>query len=182
MMVQRFSGECRRVVSRAQEQARYLGHPFLGTEHLLLGVLDDPNGYPVAALRSAGVDTGDVRRQVLSMIGDPLDAEALTSLGIDLQRVREVTEVHFGVGALASTRWPAPIRGHLPVTRRAKTVLALSARAARRLGQQTITPEHLMLGILDDGGGVAIRALEGAHVDMSALRRDIAAFLERDAA
>ncbi len=182
MMVQRFSSECRQVVGAAQEQARQLGHPFLGTEHLLLAVLDDADGYPVAALRSAGADTGDVRRQVLSMIGDRLDAEALTSLGIDLERVREVTEKHFGVGALASTRWPAPIKRHLPLTRRFKTVLELSARAARRLGQQTIRPEHLMLGILDDGGGVAVRALNDAHVDMPGLRLDIATHLERDAA
>ncbi len=181
-MTQQFSGDCRRVVGRAQEQARQLGHPFLGTEHLLLAVLDDTAGYTAAALRTCGVDTGDIRRRILSMIGDRLDAEALTSLGIDLQRVREVTEARFGAGALASTRWPTPIKGHLPVTRRVKAVLELAGRAARRLGQQMITPEHLTLGILDDGGGIAVRALTDAHVEIDELRLDIATHLQRDAA
>ena len=181
-MTQRFSGECRQVVGRAHEQARQLGHPFLGTEHLLLALLDEADGYTAAALRSSGTDTGDIRRQILWMIGDRLDAEALTSLGIDLQRVREVTEKRFGAGALASTRWPTPIKGHLPLTRRVKTVLELSARAARRLGQQTIRPEHLMLGILDDGAGVAVRALKDTHVEITELRLDIATYLQGHAA
>lgn len=182
MMRQRFSGDCRRVVGVAQQQARQLGHPFLGTEHLLLAVLDDADGYTVAALRARGADTGDVRRGILWMIGDRLDAEALTSLGIDLERVREVAESQFGQGALASTRWPAPIDGHLPLTRRVKTVLELGARAARRLGHQTITTEHLMLGILDDGGGIAVRALKDAHVGIAGLRLDIATHLQSNAA
>lgn len=177
-----FSGDCRRVVGRAQEQARQLGHPFLGTEHLLLGVLDDVDGYPVAALRARGVDTGDIRRRILLMIGDRLDSEALATLGIDLQRVREVTEAQFGAGALASTRWPAPITGHLPLTRRVKVVFELSGRAARRLGQQVIAPEHLMLGILDDGGGIAVRVLKDAHIEIGELRLDIATHLQRNAA
>ncbi len=181
-MTPRFSGDCRRMVGRAQEQARRLGHPFLGTEHLLLAVLDNADGYTVAALRSCGVDTGDVRRGILWMIGDRLDPEALTSLGIDLQRVREVTEAQFGVGALASTRWPTPVTGHLPLTRRVRAVLELSVRAARRLGQQRITPEHLTLGILDDGGGIAVRALKDAHIDIAELRLAIATYLQRDAA
>src|SRR4051794_22022149 len=163
-MTARFSGDCRRMISQAQEQARQLGHTFLGTEHLLLALLDDVDGYTVAALRAGGTDTGDIRRRIISMIGDRLDAEALTSIGIDLQRVREVTEARFGAGALASTRRSIPVKGHLRPTRRLKAVLELSARAARRLGQQTLSPEHLMLGILDDGGGVAIRALTDAHV------------------
>lgn len=181
-MAHRFSSEARRVVGRAQEQARQLGHPFLGTEHLLLAVLDDADGHTVSALRSSGVDTGDVRRDVLAMIGDRLDEEALASVGIDLQRVREVAEQHFGAGALAPNRWPAPIRGHLPVTRRVKSVLEQSARAADRFGQHTITPEHLMLAILDDGGGIAVRALKDAHVELCGLRLDIATYLQRNAA
>ena len=181
-MLQRFSYECRRVVDRAQEQARQLGHPFLGTEHVLLAMLDEADAYPVAALRSSGADADDIRRCILSLIGGRLDAAALTSLGIDLQSVREVAEKHFGVGALETTRRPTPIKGHLPPTRRVKTVLELSARSARRLGQQTIRAEHLMLGILDDGGGVAIRALKDAHVGIPALRLDIANHLVRDAA
>jgi len=182
MMFQRFSPDCRRVVGRAQALARQQGHPFLGTEHLLLAVLDDADGYTVAALRSTGIDTEEIRRRILSIIGDPLDAQALTSLGIDLQRVRQITEEHFGTGALESAGRATPLTGHLPLTRRFKTVLELSAHSARRLGQQTITPEHLMLGILDEGGGIAVRALTDVGVRVTDLRRTIATHLESDAA
>jgi len=170
------------VVARAQETARSQGHPFLGTEHLLLALLDDAGGYLATALRTPAVDVDDIRRRILSIIGEPLDADALTALGIDLHRVRQVTEEHFGRGALESAGRPAPITGHLPLTRRFKAVLELAARAARRLGQQTITQEHLMLGILDDGGGIAVRALKEAGVQLNELRLTIATHLESDAA
>ncbi len=182
MMVQRFSADCRRVVGRAQLQARQLGHPFLGTEHLLLAVLEDAAGGTVAALRSSGVDIGTIRRKILLTIGERLDADALTSLGIDLQRVQEVAEGHFGPGALTSTRRSAPTKGHLPLTRRVKTVLEMSALAARRLGHHAIGPEHLMLGILDEGSGIAVRVLKDANVRVAELRLDIATQLARDVA
>lgn len=181
-MTQHFSSQCRRVVGRAQDQARQLGHPFLGTEHVLLAMLDDADGYTVTALRSAGVDIGEVRRAVWWMIGDRLDPDALMSVGIDLQRVRDAAEAQFGAGALGSTRWPTPIKGHLPMTRRVRAVLELAALAARKLGQSTITPEHLMLGMLDDAGGIAVRALRDCHVEVAELRLDIATYLQRGAA
>ena len=170
------------MVGAAQEEARRLGHPFLGTEHLLLALVDLDNSYAGRTLREAGVDPDDIRQRLHAIIGDGLDPEALRSLGIDLAQVRELAERRFGPGALDSVRRPHALVRHLPVTRRVKTVLERSVRAARRFGQQSIRPEHLLLGMIDGGGGIAIRVLREAGIDISGLRTTITGHLDTEAA
>ena len=181
-MFERFDADCRRVVGNAHEEARELGCRFIGTEHFLLALLEETDGHTAAALDKASVARIDVRAHIESMCGGSLDAEALLSTGIDLERVRDVTEARFGPGALERPGPPRSVRGHLPLTKRAKTVLELSVRVARQLSQNSIRADHLMLAVLEEGGGMAVRALEAAHVDVATLHRHILDDLHRDAA
>lgn len=125
-MFERFTGDARQVVVLAQEQARELRHPYIGTEHLLLGLVHLP-------------DEVGVRR-------------ALLQLGVTADVVRVAVEQLVGCGTTTK-------RGHIPFTPRAKQVLELSLREALRLRCNHIGPEHLLLGILQEGEGVAAQIL-----------------------
>ena len=188
-MFERFTQAARDVVVHAQDEARQLRQAPIGTEHLLLALLAQADG-PIAtapALRDKGVDHRYVRAEILRLVGhtaatsDPIadadadDVAALKAIGIDLDAVRRAIEENFGPGALQLPRNTAPKRrgllrrltgsDHLPFANRSKKVLELSLREAIRLKQNFIAPEHILLGILREGQGLAMRILTEAKVD-----------------
>jgi ATP-dependent Clp protease ATP-binding subunit ClpA len=136
-LFERFTDRARRVVVLAQEEARRLNHNYIGTEHLLLGLLHQ------------GVA-----------------AKALQSLGISLEAVRAQVEEIIGQGQSAPT-------GHIPFTPRAKKVLELSLREAKHLGHNYIGTEHLLLGLIREGQGVAAQVLVKLGADLSRVRQQV---------
>ena len=120
-MFERFTDRARRVVVLAQEEARLLNHNYIGTEHILLGLIHE---------------------------GEGVAAKALESLGISLEAVRNQVEEIIGQGGSSPS-------GHIPFTPRAKKVLELSLREALQLGHNYIGTEHILLGLIREGEGVA---------------------------
>jgi ATP-dependent Clp protease ATP-binding subunit ClpA len=182
-MFERFTEGARTAVTGAQTHARALRHQWIGTEHLLLGLLDDPDGRAARILRERfAVDGEWARREVERVVGrgEPgIDADALATLGIDLDAVRERVERTFGAGALSGRRpCRRPHSGHIPFTPRAKKALELSLREAIAMGDHFIGSEHVLLGLTREGDGVAARILRERGVDRAA----VLAALERDAA
>ncbi len=172
-MFERFTREARATVVGAQEEARRLASPRLGTEHLLLGLLDQdsPTG---AVLGRHGLTHDELAAAVArTTAGGDLDADALTSLGIDLDAVRGTVEAAFGPGALDGPAERAARRGHVPLTPRAKKVLELSLREALAMKSRSISDGHIALGIIRDGDGVAMRLLADRGVDPAELRDEI---------
>jgi hypothetical protein len=138
-MFERFTDRARRVVVLAQEEARFLNHDYIGTEHILLGLVHEEQG---------------------------VAARALESLGISLEAVRaEVTKV---VG-----RGKHPPTGHIPFTPRAKKVLELSLREAIQLNHDYIGTEHILLGVVREGEGVAAQVLVKLGADLSRVRQQV---------
>jgi ATP-dependent Clp protease ATP-binding subunit ClpA len=182
-MFERFTESARGAVLGAQAHARALDHHWIGTEHLLLGLLDDADGRAAKLLRDRfEVDPAWVAREVERIVGrgEPgLDPEALATLGIDLDAVRERVERTFGAGALSGRkRGRRPASGRIPFTPRAKKVLELSLREAVAMGDDFIGSEHVLLGLTREGNGVAARILHERGVDRGAVR----AALEHDRA
>jgi len=184
-MFERFTSEARLVVRNAQEEARRLRHPLIGTEHLLLALADASEGPGAQALRDRGLGAAGLRVRVTGIVGPPgdeLDPQALATLGIDLEEVRRVTEASFGPGALdARGRKPVP-PGHIPFGKRAKKVLELSLREALRLGHNHIGDGHILLGLIREGEGVAAKVLVDAGVDLADLRDDVTRRISSEAA
>jgi ATP-dependent Clp protease ATP-binding subunit ClpA len=170
------------VVVHAQGEARDLGHGYIGTEHLLLGLLREPAGVARRALDRLGIGREAVRSDVVRLVGEgpPIrlgeqDAEALRSIGIDLDEVRRRLEEAFGPGALerrdrVRRGWRQrgrcelvsghiPVAGHIPFTPRAKKVLELALREARQLGHGYIGTEHILLGLVREREGLAAQIL-----------------------
>ena len=125
-MFERFTDRARRVVVLAQEEARMLSHNYIGTEHILLGLIHE---------------------------GEGVAAKALESLDISLEAVRAQVEEIIGQGQQAPS-------GHIPFTPRAKKVLELSLREALQLGHSYIGTEHILLGLIREGEGVAAQVLQ----------------------
>ena len=138
-MFERFTDRARRVAVLAQEEARMLRHDHIGTEHILLGLIRE---------------------------GDGVAAEALESLGISLEAVRQ------HVGEITGQGQQAP-SGHIPFTPRAKKVLELSLREALQLGHNYIGTEHILLGLLREGEGVAAQVLVKLGADLSGVRQRV---------
>jgi ATP-dependent Clp protease ATP-binding subunit ClpA len=209
-MFERFTHAARDVVVRAQVEARAVRQSPIGTQHVLMALLADATG-PVAtagALKDKGVDARFVRAEVERLIGpggqlrdpgpdtDAEDAAALRAIGIDLDAVRRAIEENFGPGALQLPVAAAPkrrgllrrsrprtsTRGHIPFSPRSKKVLELSLREALRLKHNFIGPEHIMLGILREGEGMAVRILTEAGVDPQRLRDEVTRSLGNQAA
>jgi ATP-dependent Clp protease ATP-binding subunit ClpA len=182
-MFERFSGDARRAVVLAQEEAAALHHGWIGTEHLLLGVLRS-GGSGARLLADFGVEAVAVQEDVLRLIGrgeDDIDPDALATLGIDLDAVRERVEKAFGPGALSR---PGGCRQglfgpHTPFTARAKKALELTLREGLALGTRELCGEHLVLGLLREGDGVAAQILTARGVTLDAARGKVAG---RDAA
>jgi len=167
-MFERFTTPARNAVVGAQGSARRLGDDQIGVEHLLLGLLatDERDGLARSVLESFGVTAEAVERELAARhvpgrLG-AAEADALESIGIDLEAIRRRVEEAFGEGAL--DRAPRrPRRGHIPFTRQAKKVLELSLREARALRHDWIGTEHLLLGLTqfdDEPAAGALRALQ----------------------
>ena len=171
-MFERFTAEARQVVVGAQEEASRLHHGQIGTEHLLLALLQPTGTATAAVLARHGLTHDAVATSVVGHVrsGD-LDAEALTTLGIDLDAVRSTVEASFGPGAL-DVSGPGR-RGHLPFSRRAKKVLELSLREAIALSSKSISDGHLALGLIREGEGLAMKVLADLGVDLESLRTDL---------
>jgi ATP-dependent Clp protease ATP-binding subunit ClpC len=138
-MFERFTDWARRVVVLAQEEARQLDHNYIGTEHLLLGLLREGQGTAFDALESLGVSLEAARRQVEEIIG-------------------------------RGKRTPS---GHIPFTPRAKKVLELALREALQLGHDYIGTEHILLGLLREGDGVAVQMLARLGNDSNVVRQRV---------
>src|SRR5256885_4759977 len=138
-MFERFTDRARRVVVLAQEEARMLNHNYIGTEHILLGLIHE---------------------------GEGVGAKALESLGISLEAVRQQVEEIIGQGQQAPS-------GHIPFTPRAKKVLELSLREALQLGHNYIGTEHILLGLIREGEGVAAQVLVKLGADLSRVRQQV---------
>ena len=138
-MFERFTDPARRVVVLAQEEARMLNHNYIGTEHILLGLIHE---------------------------GEGVAAKALESLSISLQAVRDQVQEIIGKGQTA----PA---GHIPFTPRAKKVLELSLREALQLGHNYIGTEHILLGLIREGEGVAAQVLQKLGADLNRVRQQV---------
>ncbi|WP_433245150.1 Clp protease N-terminal domain-containing protein [Streptosporangium sp. CA-135522] len=182
-MFERFQDGARQAVTLAQENARRLNHHFVGTEHILLGLLDQPETLSALVLGRHGLDHDRARRTVIRMVppkpGETLDAEALESIGIDLSAIREKVEAAFGPGALdrkpTTNRRGGLLSGrHIPFTSRAKKTLELSLREALRLKHRSIGDGHILLGILREGEGLGARVIADAGIDFAALRHEVA--------
>jgi len=186
-MFERFTASARHVVEGAQGQARQLRAPYIGTEHLLLALLEPGAGIAHAVLLEAGASPDRVREDIHRLIGTAPgvltdeDAAALRTIGIDLQAVLERIQASLGADALAPPPAPDSRYGFLrcrpsirPPRRfgpRAKRVLELSLREALALRHNHIGPEHILLGLLREGSGVAARVLLDAGLDLGQLRQ-----------
>ncbi|KAA2266592.1 Clp protease [Solihabitans fulvus] len=181
-MFEQFTQDARQTVVLAQSAARRLGHHYIGTEHLLLGLLSQPHTLAARLLVVRGLDLAYAETTVLRLLGTPgldaRDADALGTIGIDLSAIKEKVEATFGRGAL--DRDPAHTRagrfaggGHIPFTKRAKKVLELSLREALRLKHKHIADGHLLLGLLREGEGLAAKVLAEAGIDFAQLRADL---------
>jgi len=138
-MFERFTDRARRVVVLAQEEARMLNHNYIGTEHILLGLIHE---------------------------GEGVAAKGLEALGISLEGVRAQVEEIIGQGQQAPS-------GHIPFTPRAKKVLELSLREALQLGHNYIGTEHILLGLIREGEGVAAQVLVKLGADLNRVRQQV---------
>ena len=180
-MFERFHADARQAVVLAREEAVRMGQGSIGCEHLLLGVMARPDGPAARALSASGVDAADVRARIAAgttPTAESLDADALASLGIDLDAVRRAAEASFGRGALdraepSRRRVPDRGLGGMRLTGEAKKALELALRAAVKLRSGHISAGHLLIGIIDQGGNAALATLTAAGADPGALRADV---------
>lgn len=187
-MFERFTTSARGIVVRAQQEAVRAGDAWIGTEHVVVALADD-DGVAGEVLRAAGVtaDAARTARAAGSGRAEDLDADALKSIGIDLDQVRRSVEDTFGTGALdgatparRTRRWFSRVSGHVPFTPHTKKALKRSIRQAVANGDTHIGSEHLLLGVLDaEGPGGAVLADLGA--DLGALRSSTLERLRRSA-
>jgi ATP-dependent Clp protease ATP-binding subunit ClpA len=143
-MFERFSDRARRVIVLSQEEARLLNHNYIGTEHILLGLIAETEG---------------------------VAARALVSLGVKLDTVRHEVEEIIGQGG-------SPPSGHIPFTPRAKKVLELSLREAMQLGHNYIGTEHILLGLVREGEGVACQVLVKLGASLPKVRARVVRLLD----
>ncbi|MDX6396314.1 MAG: ATP-dependent Clp protease ATP-binding subunit ClpC [Streptosporangiaceae bacterium] len=138
-MFERFTDRARRVVVLAQDEARRLDHNYIGTEHILLGLVQEGEGVAAQALEALGIGLAAVRQQVEEIVGRGKDAPG----------------------------------GHIPFTPRAKKVLELSLREALQLGHDYIGTEHILLGLIREGEGVAARVLVSLGANLNLVRQQV---------
>jgi ATP-dependent Clp protease ATP-binding subunit ClpA len=173
-MFERFTAGARQSVKLAQEEARALGHPTIGTEHLLLGMIASP-GPAAEVLTSHRLTTAGLRQRLVAKCDEQaLDSDALATLGIDLDRVREATEANLGPGVLDRRPRKTVKAGHLPLTKRAKKVLELSLREAIHVKSSDINTGHLLMGLLRDGEGLGAELLTDCGLEVDVLRAETA--------
>ncbi|MGK5739212.1 Clp protease N-terminal domain-containing protein [Micromonospora sp. URMC 103] len=184
-MFERFTNRARQVVQRAVEEASGDGQRPVGTEHLLLAVLADEASLASRVLTEAGVTADDLRARIRRHteaggvgLGDA-DAAALREIGIDLAAIVARIEESFGPDALREAvpeprrRWGRRRHTGGPFAPRSKKVLELSLREAIRLKHRHIGTEHILLGLLREGSGLAALVLTEAGADLDDLRRRV---------
>ena len=142
-MFERFTDRSRRVVVLAQEEARTLNHEYIGTEHILLGLIREGAGTGAKALESLGISLDTVRREVQEIIGQGQHAPS----------------------------------GHIPFTPQAKKVLELTLSESKALGHNYIGTEHILLGLIREGDGVAAQVLVKLGADLSRVRQQVVQLL-----
>jgi hypothetical protein len=170
-MFERFEPAARQAFVDAREEANRAGQTKISSQHLLIGLLREP-GPAAYALTAAGIELGSLRAQLPRGDADSdLNADALASLGIDLDAVRRATDAAFGPGALDRVRLPGGRR--LPFTDDAKRSLVGAVRQAHQLHQQTISSGHMLFGILDQDRNEALTVLADVGTDLAALRADV---------
>ncbi len=133
-----FTERARKVLSLAQEEAQRLQHPYIGTEHLLLGLVRE---------------------------GEGVAAKVLSNLGVELTRVRSTVELIVGRGDRI-------VLGEIPLTPRAKMVIELAVDEARHLNHPYIGTEHLLLGLVREGAGITVGALQSLGVNLEKVRTE----------
>jgi ATP-dependent Clp protease ATP-binding subunit ClpC len=138
-MFERFTDQARRVVVLAQEESRILNHNYIGTEHLLLGLIHEGQGGAATALEAMGISLEAVRHQVEEIVGKGQEAPS----------------------------------GHIPFTPRAKKVLEFSLRESLQLGHDYIGTEHILLGLIREGNGLAARILVRLGADLAGVREQV---------
>jgi ATP-dependent Clp protease ATP-binding subunit ClpA len=143
-MFQRFTDRARRVVVLAQEEARNLNHDYVGTEHVLLGLIHEGEGVAAKALEAVGISLPGLRQKVEETVGQ-------------------------GQGSPSA---------HIPFTPRTKKVLELSLREAHMLGHDYIGTEHILLGLIREGDGVAAQVLVSLGADLNRVRQQVMELLE----
>jgi ATP-dependent Clp protease ATP-binding subunit ClpA len=187
-MFERFTEAARGVVVDAQEQARSLGHTQVLAEHLLLGVMEDAEGIGARVLRDLGIQRDAVVSQI-EVLGDA-DADALRSLGVDLQAIRKRAEATFGPGALDRPqrrrvgifrRRAVETGGHLKFSGPAKRTLQQALRAALALKHNYIGSEHILLGLLADEREPATALIRRLGFESSAIREQVLNEVQRSA-
>src|SRR4051794_18536553 len=176
-MFERFTAEARQTVVDAQIEARQQNSGRIGSEHLLLALLRQEGTPSAAVLARHGVTYEAVAESLAGYFRSDLDAEALTTLGIHLAAVRDRVEATFGQGALDGPRSGGAPDGHIPFTPRAKKVLELALREAIAGKSKSITDGHILLGVLREGEGLAMKVLADRGVDITRLRGDVRAGL-----
>ena len=144
-MFERFSERARRVMVLAQEEARSLQHDYIGTEHVLIAILEEGDGVAAKVLANLNISAAATRATVLEIVG----------------------------------RGEKSPSGHIPFTPRSKRVLEYSLREAMQLGHNYIGTEHLLLGIIRDGEGVAAQALVKLGADLPKVRQQVCNWLEQ---
>lgn len=142
-MFERFTERARRVVVFAQEEARSLNQNYIGTEHLLLGLIREKEGIAAKALENLEINLEDVRVQVEEIVG----------------------------------KGNVSLPGHIPFTPRAKKVLEYALREALQLGHNYIGTEHILLGLIREGEGIAAKVLENLGADLESVRREVSELL-----
>ena len=171
-MFERFTDRARRAVVLAQDEARTLGHDFLGTEHLLLGLVVEGGGVAGRTLADAGLDAATVRSDIGEIVGTDRrasDTEVLRTIGIDLDEVLSAVSDTFGADRV-SRAMTGGRRGAPAFVPRAKRVMALALREAKELGHNYIGTEHLLLAIIREGNGVAAQILVKRTAGLAAVR------------
>ncbi len=138
-MLNRFTERAQKVILLAQEEAKRLNHDYLGTEHILLGLV---------------------------ALGEGVAATVLINLGVDLEKVRNVVEKIVGVGESVL------VLGEVPFTPRAKKVLELAVEEARKMQHRYVGTEHLLLGLIREGEGIAARVLENLKLNLERVRQE----------
>ena len=145
-MFERFTDRARRVVVLAQEEARLLNHNYIGTEHILLGLIHEGHGVAAVAIETLGIQFETVRAEIVAIV--------------------------------PPGEKPLPPAGHVPFTPRAKKVLELSLREALQLGHNYIGTEHILLGLIREGEGVAAQVLVKLGADQARVRQQVVELLE----
>jgi ATP-dependent Clp protease ATP-binding subunit ClpA len=174
-MFERFTDKARQVVVGAQAETRERGADEIRTEHLLAALFRVPDNLAITVLAAFSIDRDVVLGEIERLRSAPprIDAEALSTLGIDLEEVRRQVEEAFGPGALDRTRaahGPGPRFGHIPFARSAKKSLELSLREAIHLKHNYIGTEHLLLGLLHCEDGAAHHILSGRGMELAPAR------------